>query len=179
MEILDCRLINIASTSVPSKTEPPLIANPIPTPRNKPPKHAISRGSFVKIGKWTNWITKANPVIANMLLIANILLTCLQPSMIKGVLNITINNDKGTSSAKILTKSEIPVMPPSMYPFGTKKLSRPNPALNIPIPINIMDFTNEPSGYFIFFLSILLAFAILFIFDCGESIIYMCKIKVF
>jgi hypothetical protein len=99
--------------------------------------------------------------------------------MIKGVLNITINNDKGTSSAKILTKSEIPVMPPSMYPFGTKKLSRPNPALNIPIPINIMDFTNEPSGYFIFFLSILLAFAILFIFDCGESIIYMCKIKVF
>lgn len=173
MEILDCLLRKIAKTSVPSNTDPPLIANPMPTPRNNPPKHAISRGSLVKIGKCTNWITIANPVIAKILLIANILLTCLHPSIIKGVLNITINNDKGTSLAKILTNSEIPVMPPSMYPFGTKKLSRPNPALNIPIQINIIDFKKERSEYFIFFLSTTLAFVILIFFDCGESIIYM------
>ena len=46
-------LKNIAKTSVPSKTAPPLIENPIPAPRKKPPKIATSNLSLVITGKET------------------------------------------------------------------------------------------------------------------------------
>ena len=41
------RLIKTANTSVPSMTEPPRIANPIPNPRKKPPKTEINNLSSV------------------------------------------------------------------------------------------------------------------------------------
>ena len=47
---LDFLLTEIANTSVPSITAPPLIENPIPLPKKNPPKTAIKSLSAVMVG---------------------------------------------------------------------------------------------------------------------------------
>ena len=79
------RLKNMASTSVPSITAPPLIANPIPAPRKNPPNKATNKLSLVTLGKVTVATTNANPIMAKVVLIAKAFPMILYPKMIKGI----------------------------------------------------------------------------------------------
>ncbi|MNY64888.1 hypothetical protein D3C86_2020660 [compost metagenome] len=83
-------LINSASTSVPSITQPPLMASPIPPPKNNPPKKAINSGSWVMglKGAMINKIAKAE--MATEVLIANTLPICRYPKTTKGMLMSTM-----------------------------------------------------------------------------------------
>ncbi|MNL55794.1 hypothetical protein D3C87_1792290 [compost metagenome] len=66
-----------ARTSVPSITQPPLIARPIPPPRNKPPKKAINKRSWVIDSKGITTNKKASAIMATDVLIAKTLPICL------------------------------------------------------------------------------------------------------
>ena len=64
-------LINTANISVPSITEPPLMASPIPNPKKKPPKKATSNLSSVMVGKGTKCTDIASNAMAITLLTAS------------------------------------------------------------------------------------------------------------
>ena len=123
-------LINNGAISVPSRTEPPRIAKPIPAPMNKPPKTAVNNlsGYFRKMAKFR---ANARPPMPAALLIANLLPSCLSPTKIKGRLMTTINIGKGIPK-RLETSIETPVTPPSMKWVERRKPSKPKVASSIP-----------------------------------------------
>jgi len=54
---------NIPNISEPSKTAPFLIVNPIPAPKNRPPKMAMRSLSSVIEAKFSKWMITANKMI--------------------------------------------------------------------------------------------------------------------
>src|SRR6476661_5296432 len=124
-------LKNKANTSVPSITAPPLIAKPIPAPKKKPPKTDISSLSEVTIGKKSKLNISAKPVIATTVRMAKDLEICAEPNNTKGIFIKIISNGKGKPNVN-LTKSAIPIAPPSKKLLGNKKLFKPKLAQIIP-----------------------------------------------
>ena len=136
MVVPTLRLKKIASTSVPSITAPPLTASPIPAPRKKPPNTATNKLSLVTLGKGTIARHTARPVIAKAVLMANCFPITVKARIMKGMF-ITIIRYCSGIFVKAVINNEIPVAPPSIKPFVSKKPLKPNDAENIPAVIRI------------------------------------------
>jgi hypothetical protein len=101
--------------------------------------------------------TIASPAIAHAVLIAKILVTCLHPISMKGILITTIRSDNGIP-VRLLVSSEISVTPRSMKLLGSRKPFRPNPADKTPRVIRIRSLANR----FLFLLISSISFSIVY-----------------
>jgi hypothetical protein len=72
--------------------------------------------------------------MAMVVLIAKFFPITLSPNNRKGKFTRTIKEYKGSIVVSVI-KSDIPVTPPSMNLFGSKKLSNPNAADKMPVEI--------------------------------------------
>lgn len=130
-------MIKTAKTSVPSITDPPRIANPIPKPKKKPPNKATSNLSLEITGKGIKWTDRASNEIAKMLLNANCQLIVEKAKRRNGRLISAISIESGNPDSSV-TISEIPVTPPSIKEFGSKKPFNPKVAEMTPKIINMV-----------------------------------------
>ena len=129
--------ISNAKTSVPSKAPPFRRTIPIPIPSSNPPIR-ISKIKFPSTnGEDLSKIAvdTVNETIPNVAKKVNLFPKCLKPIRINGIFNI---NNKRLSENPYFSDSimEIPVIPPSIKPFGIRITSKLRAVIIAPMIIH-------------------------------------------
>lgn len=124
-------LIKIASISVPSMTEPHLIARPIPKPRKNQPNTEIRRVSLVITGICTNCTKSARVHIPKILFIPKFFPIVRNARKIKGAFIKMRRIERGIVVSSF-TIRETPVTHPSIKEFGRRKDSSQKAAEKAP-----------------------------------------------
>ena len=97
------------------------------------------------IGYSTKIKHKDNPKIARKVLSAKIFPTCFLARNIKGMFKTKIISEI-ERGVKCDIRSEIPVIPPSINPFGIKNPLSPKPAVKMPSTIKKDSFDNAANS---------------------------------